>query len=144
MAFINNMNYNINNFNSATTKSTSINNNTCNSNNNTSSAFQQILESNNSSISSNNKVIFSKHATMRLNDRNINLSSSQLERIESGVQTAQKKGIKDSLVLVDNVALLVNIKNKTVVTAMDNSNNNNNNLNNKEQVYTNIDGAVIV
>ncbi|MFI3230821.1 MAG: TIGR02530 family flagellar biosynthesis protein [bacterium] len=137
------MNYNINNFNSATTKSTNISNDINNLNNNTGNSFQQILENNNT-----NKVIFSKHATMRLNDRNINLSSSQLERLESGVQTAQKKGIKDSLVLVDNVALLVNIKNKTVVTAMDNSNsnnnNNNNNLNNKEQVYTNIDGAVIV
>ncbi len=162
MAFINNMSYNINNFNDATkstnTKNTNnlsnINNNTNNFNLNTSNtsnasntcntSFKQILEQNNNTTNfeSDKALIFSKHATLRLNDRNISLSNSQLERVESGIQTAQKKCIKDSLVLVDNVALVVNIKNKTVVTAMDNNNNNNNN--NKEQVYTNIDGAIIV
>ena len=80
-------------------------------------------------------IMFSKHASMRLNSRNLRLSSSQIKRVENGVKRAEEKGIKDSLVLVDNIALLVNIKNKTVVTAVDN---------NSEKIYTNIDGAVIV
>jgi len=79
-------------------------------------------------------VQFSKHANMRLNDRNIQLDNAQMERLEQGVQKAQIKGIRDSLVLIDNIALVVNIKNKMVVTA----------INSQEQIVTNIDGAVIV
>ena len=79
-------------------------------------------------------VKFSKHADMRLSARNIQLDSSQLQRLEQGVAKAGAKGIRDSLVLIDNIALVVNIKNKMVVTA----------LNQQDQVFTNIDGAVIV
>lgn len=78
---------------------------------------------------------FSKHASMRLNNRDISLSEEQLKRVEEGVKCADKKGIKDSLVLVDNVALVVNVKNRIVITAMNQKNDN---------VFTNIDGAVIV
>jgi flagellar operon protein len=77
---------------------------------------------------------FSKHASVRLSDRNIQLTGSQLARIEEGVTRAGDKGIRDSLVLIDNIALVVNIANKVVVTA----------LNQQDQVFTNIDGAVIV
>lgn len=80
-------------------------------------------------------ISFSKHASMRLNSRNLQLSNAQIKRVEDGIKRAEEKGIRDSLVLVDNIALLVNVKNKTVVTAIDN---------NSEKVYTNIDGAVIV
>lgn len=79
---------------------------------------------------------FSKHASMRMNNRDISLSKEQLERVEQGVECADKKGIKDSLVLVDNVALVVNVKSRTVITAMNQKNDNN--------IFTNIDGAVIV
>ena len=92
-------------------------------------AFQNIFEEQIANIQ------FSKHASVRLNDRNINLSSEQLQRVESGIDNAKQKGINDSLVLVDNIALLVNIDSRTVITAL-----------NKEQknIFTNIDGAVIV
>ena len=79
---------------------------------------------------------FSKHANMRLNTREISLSEEQIQRVESGVSRAKEKGIRDSLVLVDNVALVVNTKNNIVITAM--------NQNQTENIYTNIDGAVIV
>ena len=78
---------------------------------------------------------FSKHAALRLNGRDINLSPEQMQRVASGVQEAKMKGIKDSLVLVDDVALLVNVPSSTVVTAINQSNQN---------IFTNIDGAVIV
>lgn len=96
-----------------------------------SQTFKEILE--NKAESTN--VSFSKHASMRLNSRNLQLSNAQIKRVEDGIKRAEEKGIKDSLVLVDNIALLINVKNKTVVTAIDN---------NSEKVYTNIDGAVIV
>ena len=80
---------------------------------------------------------FSKHASMRLEDRNISLSREQNERLESGVRKAGEKGIQDSLVIVDSLAFIVNIPNKTVVTALDKSEAD-------ENIFTNIDGAVII
>lgn len=79
---------------------------------------------------------FSKHASMRLEDRNITLSDEQSERLESGVAKAGEKGINESLVVVDSLAFIVNIPNKTVVTAIDQTESDN-------HVFTNIDGAVI-
>ncbi|MBE5879475.1 MAG: flagellar protein [Lachnospiraceae bacterium] len=79
---------------------------------------------------------FSKHATVRLSDRNISLSVQQLERLSEGTQKASEKGIKDSLVIVDQLAFIVNVPNNTVVTAMDQAEA-------RENVFTNIDGAVI-
>ena len=73
---------------------------------------------------------------MRLEDRNINLSEAQNERLEAGVLKASEKGIQESLVMIDSLAFIVNIPNKTVVTAMDQAESDKN-------VFTNIDGAVI-
>ncbi len=95
---------------------------------NSGASFNEIL---NSKLS----LQFSKHASMRLANRDIKLSEEQLERVESGVNIAMKKGIRDSLVFVDNIALVVNVRSKTVVTLMNKEN---------ENIFTNIDGAVIV
>ncbi len=101
---------------------------------NSESSFQNIFN-NKIEKSNTSSVQFSKHAFMRLNDRNVVLSSEQLKRVENGVDKASKKGINDSLVLVDDIALVVNVKNKVVITAMNGDNDN---------IFTNIDGAVIV
>lgn len=77
---------------------------------------------------------FSKHANQRLATRNINLSAEQMERLETGTTKAREKGIQESLVMVDNLAFIVNVKNNTVITAMDDS---------SDSIFTNIDGAVI-
>lgn len=82
------------------------------------------------------QVRFSKHAALRLTDRNIELSDTQIDRLNAGMQKANEKGINESLVLVDQLAFIVNVKNNTVITAMDQSES-------KENVFTNIDGAVI-
>ena len=70
-------------------------------------------------------------------DRNISLTKEQLDRLEQGTKKADEKGIRESLVIMDNLSFIVNIKNRTVITAMDQSEN-------EENVYTNIDGAVII
>ena len=82
-------------------------------------------------------VKFSKHAANRLNDRNIELTDKQLERLNDGTKKAGEKGIRDSLVLVDQLAFIVNTKSNTVITAMDQTEAD-------ENIYTNIDGAVII
>lgn len=83
------------------------------------------------------KVRFSKHAAQRLESRNISLSEEQSARLSDGVQKASDKGINESLVLVDSLAFIVNVPNKMVVTAMDQTETQSN-------VFTNIDGTVIM
>ena len=80
---------------------------------------------------------FSKHASQRLADRNIDLSESQLERLERGAKISGEKGIKDSLVLMDDYAFIVNTQKNTVITAMEQGREG-------ENIFTNIDGAVLV
>ncbi|MBO5030704.1 MAG: flagellar protein [Lachnospiraceae bacterium] len=82
-------------------------------------------------------VKFSKHAANRLSDRNIELTDEQLERLNDGTKKAGEKGIRDSLVLVDQLAFIVNTKSNTVITAMDQTETD-------ENIFTNIDGAVII
>ena len=82
------------------------------------------------------EVKFSKHVNQRLENRNIELSKDQLERLNQGVGQARTKQIQESLVMMDNLAFIVNVKNNTVVTAMEQGESG--------QVFTNIDGAVIV
>lgn len=79
---------------------------------------------------------FSKHAQKRLASRNISLTSSELSSIERAVDTARAKGARDSLVLLKDLAFVVSVKNNTVITAV-----NDDSI--KENVFTNIDSAVI-
>jgi flagellar operon protein len=97
-------------------------------------SFKKVLER---AISDDQAVKFSKHAELRLRSRNINLSSAQMDKMNQALDKADKKGIKDSLVLMDDIAFVVNIKNRTVITALNRGEF-------KENVFTNIDGAVII
>ena len=112
-----------------------------NASKNAAPSFKEILQNKaiqqNLSYGDTEKLKFSKHALERLEDRNIQLSPEQLERLNDGAGKAGQKGIKDSLVIVDQLAFIVNIPNQTVVTAMDSSETNDN-------VFTNINGAVIM
>ncbi|MDF2472612.1 MAG: flagellar operon protein [Anaerocolumna sp.] len=97
-------------------------------------SFQDVLlEQQN--IAGQDTLKFSKHANERLASRNIDLSTTQLERLETGARKAQEKGINESLVMVDNIAFIVNTKSKTVITAVNDSD---------DKIFTNIDGAVII
>ena len=99
-------------------------------------SFEEILKQK-QDVSESLELKFSKHATVRLADRGIELTDAQLERLNDGAQKAGQKGIRDSLVIVDNLAFIVNVPNKTVVTAMDSRET-------EENVFTNINGAVIM
>lgn len=90
--------------------------------------FQNLLQ---------DRLKVSGHAQTRLQSRNIQLEQGQWERVLDGVQKAAEKGSKESLVMIDDVALVVSVKNRTVITAVDRANLKNN-------VFTNIDSAVIV
>ncbi|MCS6830767.1 MAG: TIGR02530 family flagellar biosynthesis protein [Armatimonadota bacterium] len=82
-------------------------------------------------------VRFSAHAQARLQSRQIQLDSEALRRVENAVDKAAEKGSRESLLLMDNVALIVSVRNRTVITAIDKENL-------KENVFTNIDSAVVL
>ncbi len=89
------------------------------------SVFQRELE----------RLKFSKHATERLHSREILLNETQLAKLQEAVEKAEQKGSRDSLVMMDNTAFIVNIPNRTVVTALPISPE-------EENVFTNIDSVV--
>lgn len=80
---------------------------------------------------------FSRHAEYRLRSRNISLTPAQRDKMKEAVTKAESKGVRDTLVLMDDLAFVVNVRNMTVITAVQS-----NEL--KENVFTNIDGAVII
>lgn len=80
---------------------------------------------------------FSHHAEQRLQQRGIQLMPDQLNRIANAVDQAAAKGAKDSLVLFRDIAMIVNVPNRTVVTALDGNSM-------KEHIFTQIDSAVVV
>ena len=82
-------------------------------------------------------VKFSQHALDRLQSRNMQLSVADLQKLNSAVEKAEKKGAKESLMLLNNMAFVVSVKNKTVITAMDGQSM-------KDNVFTNIDSAIVL
>ena len=89
----------------------------------------------NESIGKLGKLKFSGHAIDRLADRGVVLTNDRAERLQKAVDAAQNKGSKDSLVMLDELAFVVSVKNQTVITACDISGL-------KEGVFTKIDSAV--
>lgn len=80
---------------------------------------------------------FSRHAQDRMSRRNIEVSADQLERMKGAVDQAEKKGVKESLFLLDHNAFIVSVENRTVITALDREKMKNN-------MFTNIDSAVLL
>lgn len=95
--------------------------------------FQKILEQQ----VGKSRLKFSQHAQQRLNARNIQLSAQEMAKLNSAVDRAAAKGARESLILMQDLAFVVSVKNRTVITAVDGPNM-------KDNVFTNIDSAVIV
>ena len=83
------------------------------------------------------KLKISKHASDRLQERGIQMTDAEWAHISQRVDEAKRKGIRDSLVLTDQAALIVSAKNSTVITAM-------NRMEAKGQLFTNIDGTIVL
>jgi len=79
---------------------------------------------------------FSGHARQRIEQRSIPVDARTISRLSGGVDRAAEKGSRSALVLVDDAAFVVSVPNKTVITAVDREHM-------REQVFTNIDSAVI-
>ncbi|RCX15518.1 flagellar operon protein [Anaerobacterium chartisolvens] len=94
--------------------------------------FDKILKE---KVNETSGLKFSKHAELRLQARNINISGALKDKLSGAVDKAQAKGVRDSLVIADNVAFVINVKSRTVITAISSDEM-------KQNVFTNIDGAV--
>lgn len=97
-------------------------------------SFKALLEQ---KISEESRIEFSKHAVNRVVERNVDVSSENLERLNEGVRMAEEKGLKEPLILVGTTAYVVNIKNNKVVTVVSDESLNG-------AVFTNIDGTVMI
>ncbi|MGO0061718.1 TIGR02530 family flagellar biosynthesis protein [Brevibacillus fluminis] len=80
---------------------------------------------------------FSQHASVRMRERGIELDAAHLAKLEGAVTKAAGKGAKESLIMMDNVAFVVSIVNRKVITAVEQGQL-------KDNVFTNIDSAIFV
>ena len=96
--------------------------------------FEELL---NNIQSKNEGVKFSKHAKERMDSRNIKLNDEDIKKLEEAIGKAEKKGVKEALILMDNKAFIANVKNKTIITTVAQEQL-------KDNLFTNIDGAIII
>ena len=82
------------------------------------------------------QIAFSKHALRRIEQRGLRLDAARMQRLEAAVSRAQEKGSRDTVILIDELALVVSVRNHTVITAIDGDSG-------KEQIFTNIDSVVL-
>ena len=108
-----------------------------NSGNQDSKALKSFSEILNDKLTQTTDLKFSAHAVRRLEERQVDMSAGALNRLNDGLQQLDAKGSVNSVILMDETAFVVSVKNRTVVTAVDNSNAEN-------SVFTNIDSVAIV
>lgn len=86
-------------------------------------------------INKSQEVKFSKHALDRLQERNIELTTQEVNKINNAITKAATKGIKETLIIMENKAFIASVPNRTVITAATDQQL-------KDNVFTNIDGAI--
>jgi flagellar operon protein len=96
-------------------------------------SFDQLLQK---QLSQQGTVKFSRHASQRMQTRGITFSDAQLQRLDTAISQVSAKGGRESLVMLDSTALVVSVKNETVVTVVGQDQL-------KDNVFTNIDSAII-
>ena len=101
-------------------------------------SFQDFLQTAQEKETNKNKeVTFSVHAQNRLQERQINLSHEDLARLQSAVDKLAQKGARESLIYMQEVALVVSVANRKVITALEK-------LQGTDNIITNIDSAAII
>lgn len=102
--------------------------------NNTKTSFKDILDK---QITSKESFVISSHAAERLRQRNISFNEADMKNINEGINKAEEKGAKESLILYKDTALITSIRNRTIITAVDKESS-------KGSVFTNIDSVVVL
>jgi flagellar operon protein len=97
-------------------------------------SFKDILDN---QINDKESFVISKHAAERLKQRNINFNETDMKNISEGINKAEEKGCKESLILYKGTALVTSIKNRTIITALDKESS-------KGNVFTNLDSVIML
>lgn len=103
-------------------------------------AFEQILRQQLGEVDKGSKISelkFSKHAEQRVNQRGIQVTENLMDDLNTAVEKARQKGVKDLAVIGKNGAFIINVTNNIVVTTISEQEMKNN-------IFTNIDSAVII
>lgn len=82
-------------------------------------------------------VAFSKHAIARAEERGIEVNQKLVDQLADSVEKAQAKGATNILAFDENRAFIINVPNSRVITTMSQEEM-------KDNIFTNIDGAVIL
>lgn len=82
-------------------------------------------------------IKFSKHAQARMDKRNVVLDKNDMKNLERALDKSEKKGVKEALIIMKDQAFIASVENKTIITAVTNDQL-------KENIFTNIDGAIII
>ena len=99
------------------------------------SSFAQMLRK--TVEESSAQITFSKHAVQRMDARQIEVSPQLMAKMGDAVEKAESKGVREALILNGATAFIVNVPSRTVVTTMNGGEM-------KDNIFTNIDGAVIL
>ncbi|HZK70179.1 MAG TPA: TIGR02530 family flagellar biosynthesis protein [Clostridia bacterium] len=97
-------------------------------------SFANLLES---KLQGKSTLSFSKHAQLRMTQRNMVVSDLYMEKLDDAIKKAEKQGLKNTLVLMDKMAFIVNVPKNVVITAMKDQDIEGN-------VFKEIDGAVVM
>ncbi len=98
------------------------------------SSFKQMFSA---ELAESHGISFSRHAHERMFSRGLEMSEENLSKLAGAVDRAQSKGSKETLVMTDDLACVVSVKSRTVITVFDRENL-------RDGVVTSIDSAVIV
>ncbi len=108
------------------------------------SEFKKILDSNledrNSATAVEEEgygIKLSSHAARRLQERNLIIDNDEYFKLKGAIDKLRDKGGKDSLIITNNAAYIVDVDNNKIVTAMDKNNM-------AENVFTKIDSTLFV
>jgi flagellar operon protein len=112
----------------------SINNDSRTVNKKNKEEFKDILKK---TVKKEDSFVMSNHAAERLKDRNISLNESDMNKINEGINKADEKGSRESLILYKDVVLVASVRNRTIITAVDKDGS-------KGNVFTNIDSVVLL
>ena len=94
--------------------------------------FQEVLDA------AGSRTRFSSHAKTRIEQRGVRLTADDITRLDAAVDRMAEKGVRDALVYLSRgLAMVVSVKNRTVITALDEASA-------KENIFTNIDSAAIL
>ncbi|MEJ9231119.1 flagellar protein [Peribacillus butanolivorans] len=96
--------------------------------------FQQHFQE---AISTNEKLTISKHAQMRMDQRKIAIEQQTWDKIADKANEAKKMGVTESLIIIDNAALVISTKNNKVITVVDREEAS-------SQIFTNINGTILI